>query len=312
MNAELKKAYTTALGYTLIIGLSFLFVKIALRSAKPLDILAHRFTFSFIAASVPLLIGRLRLNIDWKKDLLALLPLAIFYPVLFFAFQVFGLVYTSTSEAGIIQATIPILTMILAAVFLGERTGGWQLAASLLSVAGVIFIFAMKGLNLSGDSLRGGALILLSALSFALYSVGARRISQRKDIFTITYVMIVAGFVGFNLIALGRHAATGTLPDYFTPLGDWRFIGAMLYLGVLSSLVTSYLSNYTLARLEASKNSMFANLATLITVVAGVVILGEQLAWFHLVGGAAIVAGVIGRNFLPAPRRKTVATSPHK
>jgi drug/metabolite transporter (DMT)-like permease len=303
MNAELKKAYLAALGYTLIIGLSFLFVKIALQSAEPLDILAHRFTFSFVAMLIPLLSGRLRLRIDWRRDLPALLPLALFYPVLFFAFQVFGLVHTSTSEAGIIQATIPILTMILAALVLGERTGGWQLAASLLSVAGVIFIFAMKGLDVSGHSLLGGGFILLSALSFALYSVGARRACQRMDVLTVTCVMIAVGFVAFNLIALGRHTLSGTLPAYFAPLGEWRFVAAVLYLGVLSSLVTSYLSNYTLARLEASKNSMFANLATLITIVAGVLVLGEKLEWYHLAGGAAIIAGVIGRNFLPAPKR---------
>lgn len=305
MSPESKKAYAAALGYTLIIGLSFLFVKIALRSAEPLDILAHRFTFCFVAASVPLLFGWAKADISWKRDLTDLLPLAIFYPVLFFGFQVFGLVYTSTSEAGIIQAAIPILTMILAALFLGERTGGWQLAAALLSVAGVVFIFAMKGLDFSADTFLGDVLILLSALAFALYSVAVRRASRRKSVFTITYVMTVAGFVVFNIVALGRHLAAGSLPAYFAPLGDWHFIGAMLYLGVLSSLITSYLSNYALARIEASKNSMFANLATLITIVAGVLVLGEHLEWFHIAGGVAIVAGVIGRNFLPAPAPKS-------
>ncbi len=98
----------------------FFFVKLALTAANPVDILAHRFTVAFLAALFPLLLGWVKIGIS-MKDALKVLPLALFYPVMFFAFQVFGLVYTSSSEAGIIQAAIPIFTMIFAAYFLNER-----------------------------------------------------------------------------------------------------------------------------------------------------------------------------------------------
>lgn len=130
-----KSAYAAALLYAFIIGFSFFFVKLALTAANPVDILAHRFTVAFLAALFPLLLGWVKIGIS-MKDALKVLPLALFYPVMFFAFQVFGLVYTSSSEAGIIQAAIPIFTMIFAAYFLNERFTKRQFFFTVLSAGG--------------------------------------------------------------------------------------------------------------------------------------------------------------------------------
>lgn len=43
-----NRAYLAALGYTIIIGFVFIFIKIALQTSDPLNILAHRFSLSFL------------------------------------------------------------------------------------------------------------------------------------------------------------------------------------------------------------------------------------------------------------------------
>ena len=48
-------AYLAAIGYAIVIGLSFLFTKLSLDAADPIDILGHRFTVSFIAVLIPVL-----------------------------------------------------------------------------------------------------------------------------------------------------------------------------------------------------------------------------------------------------------------
>ncbi|MGI6645486.1 MAG: EamA family transporter [Limnochordia bacterium] len=55
-----------------------------------------------------------------------MLPLALLYPVLFFGLQTAGLVYATSVEGGIISATSPIFTLILATVFLKEKSTPWQ------------------------------------------------------------------------------------------------------------------------------------------------------------------------------------------
>ncbi|MGD2273489.1 DMT family transporter, partial [Bacillus wiedmannii] len=290
------KAYLSALLYSFIIGFSFMFVKLALTVTSPLDTLAHRFTVAFVAASIPIIFGFVKLNMSFK-NILALLPLAIFYPALFFAFQAFGLVYTSSSEAGIIQAAIPIFTMMLASYFLKEYTNTWQKISVLISVIGVIYIFIMNGIGTHETSFIGIILILLSALSSAFYNVLARKMTKKFKLMDLTYTMTVIGFISFNLIAIASHISKGTITAYFKPFTNGTFLISILYLGLLSSLLTALLLNYSLSYIEAAKISVFSNLSTLITIIAGVIFLHEQISYFHIIGTIMIILGIIGTNF---------------
>lgn len=241
-----KSAYTAALLYAFIIGFSFFFVKLALTAASPVDILAHRFTIAFLAALFPLLLGWVKIGIS-MKDALKVLPLALFYPVMFFAFQVFGLVYTSSSEAGIIQAAIPIFTMIFAAYFLNERFTKRQFFFTVLSAAGVACIFMMKSAGTGSSDLRGAALILLSALSSAGYSVLARKMTRTFSSLELTYVTTGAGFL-FSTASRDQSYGRRYAERIFAPFINPVFVLSVLYLGVMSSFATSFLSNYALSK----------------------------------------------------------------
>ncbi|MBP2633667.1 MAG: protein of unknown function transrane [Firmicutes bacterium] len=300
---QLNKAYIAALLYAFIIGFSFMFVKIALTVATPLDTLAHRFSISFLAIFIFFLIKKIRFSIKFK-DILAILPLALFYPALFFSFQAFGLLYTSSSEAGIIQATVPIFTLALATYFLKEHSTLWQQIFTCLSVAGVIYIFMMKGFSPELTNTRGILLILLSTLSAACYNVLARNLTQRYSLVILTYIMSLLGMLLFNGMAIVQHINNHTLMYYFTSFLNKDFLIATLYLGLFSSLGTSFLSNYALSKMEASKMSVFNNFATLVTILAGVFYLGEKLESYHFIGGAVIVIGVIGANFRTKAKKK--------
>jgi len=223
--------------------------------------------------------------------------LAILYPTLFFAFQVFGLVNVSSSEAGIIQATIPIFTLIFASIFLKETSTSGQKIAIIFSVVGVIYIMYMNDIENKNTSLLGSGLILISALVSSLYNVCARNLTQRYSLFTITYIMTLFGFITFNGLALTNHLINNTIHQFMEPFVHLDFVIAIAYLGLLSSLVTSYLSNYALSKIEASKMSVFSNFATLITILAGVIFLKEQFHLYHLVGSIIIITGVIGTNY---------------
>ncbi|AEI40947.1 DMT family transporter [Paenibacillus mucilaginosus] len=300
-------AYLAAVGNAVIIGFSFLFVKIALDTAHPLDTLAHRFTASFAVLALAAAFGWIRVKLR-PREMAALLPLALLYPSLFFAFQAFGLAYSSSSEAGIIHATVPIFTALLAAAVLKEYAGVRQILFILLSAAGVVYIFVMKGAAIGSGALLGTVLILVSAGCMAAYSVLARRMTRRFTVMEMTFAMTLIGFVFFNGMSVIRHLLAGTLPAYFEPLGSLPFLGSVLYLGILSSMVTAMLNNYALSKLEASKAGVFTHLSTLVTMAAGALLLGEQLFYYHFVGAALIVLGVVGTN-LPGSRKKPVSSA---
>lgn len=294
--SEKRKAYKAAISYAFIIGLSFMFVKVTLTVASPIDTLAHRFTFAFIGIVILMVFTKNKLTIK-KYDLLKILPLAILYPIVFFTFQVLGLARISSSEAGIIQATIPIFTLALAGLLLKEKATRGQLVFISLSVLGVIYMLIMNGANATTGNVIGSGFILLSALAASLYNVFARRLTKQYSLLTLTYVMTLCGFVIFNGMALGNHLVNGTINEFFQPLTHVDFVIAILYLGLLSSLGTSYLSNYALSKLEASQMSVFSNFATLITILAGVLVLQEVFHLYHFIGGILIIIGVIGTNY---------------
>ncbi|AFS78997.1 putative drug/metabolite transporter [Gottschalkia acidurici 9a] len=296
-NNKYKLVYMAAISYAIITGLSFLFTKIALGYGDPTDILAHRFTASFIAISIPVLMKWTKVDYN-KERIKKIIPLAILYPLMFFGFQTFGLIHASSSEAGILMAAAPVFTLILATYFLKEKTNILQKISIVLSVLGVIYIMVMKGSAFDVNNMTGIILLVLSALCFSGYSVMARSLTKDFTTIELSYMMTIISFICFNVVSIGNHIIRGDIKAYITPLGSLNYIIAIVYLGVLSSLGTSLLTNYVLSKIEASKMSVFSNLGTVISIVAGVVFLKEEIFYYHIIGSIFIIGGVIGTNFL--------------
>lgn len=288
-------AYIAAVLYAAIIGLSFLFVKMTVTVAHPIDVLAHRFALSLIVVSIPVILGWIKIRLS-LRDLWRIIPLGLLSPVLFFAFQAFGLVSSNSSEAGIIQAMAPVFTLVLASVFLKERTSTMQKLFLLLSVVGVVFIFIMQGSGVSMSNLKGIALLLLSTFCFAGYGVLARPLTQKYKPMELTWVTLMVGCIVFNAASLIRHASSGSMMDYIKPLGDTSYLGALAYLAILSTMISTLLASYALTHLEASQMSVFSNLSTLISIVGGAWILHESVGSYHYIGALLIIAGVLGTN----------------
>ncbi len=241
----LTAAYGLAVANALIIGLSFSFVKVAVTLAGPVDTLAFRFLIALAVCVLYAKIKGIRPRFDLKNSL-RLLPMGACYPLGFFLFQGFGLLYASSGEAGILNATGPIFTAIIAATFIRERYNPVQCFSILLSVAGVVYIAYPKGASLDPGNIAGIALILLSALSGAGYAVANRALVRSFTTFEITYYLMIVGAVAFTLASLVQHAIHGTFSTIFTPFSDTSFTTAVLYLALFSSLLTTVFASLAL------------------------------------------------------------------
>ncbi|RJX39955.1 DMT family transporter [Paenibacillus pinisoli] len=300
---EARLPYFIAVLNAVIIGLSFLFAKLVLDYASPLDTLAFRFAISFLVISVPVAFGWVKLSYR-GKPIFKVLLLATMYPLAFFLLQAFGLQHASSAEGGILYAFTPVVTMIFASLFLKEAITVLQKLSIFLSVFGVVFIFIMKGSRIDLWNLTGISLLLLTCVAFAGYTVLARSLSKHFKPAEITYLMMGIGFVFFMVTSVTSHASKGTLHHLFAPFASGVFIVSILFLAIISSLFTALMANYILARMEASKMSVFANLSTIVSMTAGAVFLGEEVTIYHLIGSVMIIAGVIGTNRLG--RNKTL------
>nr|WP_245612002.1 hypothetical protein [endosymbiont 'TC1' of Trimyema compressum] len=77
------------------------------------------------------------------------------------------------------------------------------------------------------------------------------------------------GFVFFNIMALFNHIINPNLGSYWLPLINPLYLISILYLGLSGSLASSFLSNYSLSKINAVKMSIFGNLSIVITIFLG-------------------------------------------
>lgn len=298
-------SYLLAVVNAVVIGLSFLLVKLTLQYAAPIDTLTYRFAAAFFIMIFPVAFRFVTLAYR-GKPLYLLLLLASFYPVGYFVLQTCGLQYATSAEGGIISAFTPIATMLLASIVLKEMTTALQKLFILLSTAGVAFIFVMKGSSIDLSQITGIVLLILASAVFAGYSVLARVVTRHFRSMEISCFMVGSGFLSLMAYSLSTHSLSGTMVDFVAPLANGTFLALVVGLGAIQ-LLTSFLANYILSQIEASKMSVFANLSTVVSIASGAVFLQEAVAWYHLFGSAMIIAGVIGSNFsvkLSAHKRK--------
>lgn len=290
---ERTKGYLSILLHGLFIGFSFLAVKIALSYTDALDLLSYRFTVTAIALLIVGLFNKEIKALDFRT-FFQILPIGIFYPILFFLFQTFGLTVTTSSEAGIIYSMSPVMTFLVAKLLIKEKTNRTKLIFMTIAILGLVFINIMDGLRLRFSNLPGALLIVLSAFSISVYNVLIKKHSSDFTPLQLTYIVSLQGFLIFGSVSLIKHLIQGDWKSYVTALTNPLLLLAVLYIGIFASLLSNLTASYSLMRLEATTVSLFQNLATVYIIISGVVFLNEKLYYYHYIGFAAVLAGTIG------------------
>jgi len=288
-------AIAAGIGMAVIWGISFLFTKQTLDHTFPLQLLGFRFGSAAILLSVLKLTGVIRVNLK-GKPISSLLLLALFQPGLYFVGETWGVKWTSASEAGMVIALAPVALAVMAAIFLKEKLNYKQMFSIAASVLGVLVIISAQGKLQFGEHLWGILALLLAVLAAGAYSILARHSSKRFTPLEITFVMMWAGTVLFNVLGIGQSVFEGSLMDYLKPLQVPSVLWATLYLGALSSVLAFFLSNYMFAALPVSQTTPILNLITVVSVFSGVVFRGELFSWIHALGITLIILGVWGTN----------------
>lgn len=298
-----NSALLAAVAFSIIIGLSFMFVKISLTYEGQLLILAQRFTFAFLGLALFLAIKPINLRLN-RKEVMIVLIISLFYPIIFFSSQILGLDQTTVTEAGIIQAIAPAITVLLASLFLKEHVRKVQGIGIVLSIAGVVFLQLMNSSGGYDFHLIGNLLILLSILATAIWQVMSSSATKSIAPIQITIYIIFIGFLFFNVIYFLNGGSAG---EYMNSLTEIPYLLSILFLGVLSTFGTSLLSIYAVSELPVIQVSVFNNVATLITILSGALILSEPFHFYHVIGAVVIICGVILVNTKKKPKHAKAA-----
>lgn len=284
-----KKAIIASLVGNTIFGFSFLASKIALNHTTPMVLLTTRFLIAFAILTVMAALGVIKVQFK-GKHVVTLALLGVFQPVVYFLFENYGVQMTNSSIGGIIISLVPIVNFFLGSTFLKEHFRIQQLLWAILSVVGVC-ILSING-SMGGNLNMLGILCLIGAvLSAGVFSVLSRGLSEEFSPIERTYGMFLIGAIAFPL--LGLIQTKGHLfGEIVVQLGNPEFLIAVLYLAVLSSIIAYFTLNYAVTYLPIRQSSSFTSLTSVISVVAGAVILHEPVTMIQLFGIILILVGV--------------------
>ncbi len=219
---------------------------------------------------------------DWK--LLALL--ALLQPCLYFIFEAHALTLTTSSQAGVISASVPLLVAAGACLTLGERLTAKTLAGLVLALAGVAWLSLAAAPNETAPHpLLGNLLELCAMICAAAYMILLKRLSDRYGAWTLTALQTFAGAIFF---------LPGAVPFFERGLASISGAEAfsLLYLGAGATLGAFGLYNWGLSRMPAGKGSSFINLVPVSAAAMGWLLLGETLSPTQGLAAVAVLFGV--------------------
>ena len=180
-----------------------------------------------------------------------------------------------------------------------------------LSISALVLMIFMGASTIS-FSVKG---ILLLAISSALIAGSNVMMRQIKKIFTpieITFAIVISGFLFFNTITLVHGLVTGTLDDYVALFGNTKFLLATAYLGIFCIMFTAQLMSYMMAHMPAVQGTLYGNVSTAISIIAGTIFLSEPLQSYHIICAGLIITGVVGISLSGSKQQSPVLSHQDK
>lgn len=277
---------------------SFVGTKLAYESFPPLTLGACRFVIAALLLA-GVLVARRQLVRPERKDLGTLCLSGFLGITLYFSMENVGVSLTSASNAALIVASYPAITLAMERMIYGTKISWLQGGGVLMAMFGVYLISSADAGNMEGEKLVGNIILAATGIVWALYNFVTRKVVNRYPALTVSFYQTVAGAVAF-------------VPLTLFEAGQWRVpsagsLAVLVYLGIFCSVAAFMMYNFGLRRLSAGTAVTLLNLVPVFGVLFSVLILRETVSAAQILGGAVVIAGVIisvrhaGARTAPSP-----------
>ena len=251
-------------------------------------LLALRMLFSapfFLAVALRHAAGK-HLSPLQSHDYLAVLLLGILGYYLSSLFDFIGLQYISAGLERLILFLYPTLVLLLSVFLLGKAFGAKEIVALLLSYAGIGVVFFDELHVQSEHLLLGAGLVFASALTYAVYLIGAGETIARIGAMRFTaYAMLVA-CMATMLQFLLTHPPQALL----APL---RIYQISLAMAIVSTVLPVFMLSASIRLIGAGHTALIGSIGPVATLFMANVFLGEELTALQIGGAALVMMGVL-------------------
>ena len=287
------KHWIAFIGLGLIWGSSFLWIKIAVQEMGPNTLVAYRVLFGLLFGIVVVLFQRAKWPSTFK-EWLPLLVLGLTNIAIPFFLISWGEQVIDSGVASILDATVPLFTILVAHFLLhDDKMTVPKVLGLLMGFAGVVVLMS-KDIGASSGSLLGQAAVIIASVFYAASSIIARKYTEDTPaifrsvgpLVSATAVMWLATFV------VESPVKVPTLPLIWV---------ALLWLGILGSGFAFILLYYLIHEIGPTRATMVTYLFPLSGVTLGVLFLHEQLTWQVLTGAVLIILSLVVANWRTQP-----------
>ena len=259
--------------------------KVVLEVIPPFTLLTTRLLLGILALAIVIAL-RPKAKLTWSQVWQIFLVGVVGYGISL-GFQFVGTKLSTASNGSLVTSATPAFILIFAPFLLGERNTPRGLIALAVSTLGVLAVIDPRSAELSSSLFWGNMSLIAAALTWALYSVLVRKVTQSTDVITSTAIMLAGGLPSSILFGAVELKTQGM--GVITP----GIIGGILFLGIISTAIAMFLWNYAFAEIPAAVASLTFFAQPVVGTLLGWFFLGEKITPLFLFGGVLIGIGLI-------------------
>jgi drug/metabolite transporter (DMT)-like permease len=295
--------YSVLILVCMIWGGAFPAIKYLLAFLTPLQLVKFRY---MIAVPFFLVIlskkGKFAISEIISKHTVSLLIASFFGVIGYNLSLAYGEMEIPSGIASLIINLSPIFTLILSIIFIGESITVFMLLGMTISFSGLFILVSMgaQGGAANSNYYLYALITVLAPLSWAIYTIASKKLTEKFDAFTITGLTIVIG----------------TLPLFFTLRGSdfiaMKTMSATAWIVLLFLSIASTSLGYTvwvlaLRSLPSSKVASFVYLIPVFSVIIGRIFLGEPITTHMILGAGLLLSGVYVVNRAKTQKKSVIS-----
>lgn len=188
----------------------------------------------------------------------------------------------SSGLAGLLISFGPIFVVLLSCIFLRERIGKSLVLALALALVGATVLTVNADLTFL--TITGPLAVILAAFMYGVYSVGSKPLVHEYGPVAVAVWAALLGTV-FALPLLSWN--------FFTQISRLSLAGwfSVAYLAVISTVVANMILYTLIGSRAVSRLSVQLYLIPLVSLVGGILLLGESWSIFTIIGACFLLAG---------------------
>ena len=254
--------------------------KVVMQVIPPFSLIVTRLVLGILTLAIPVVVKK-----SWKvtyRQFWSIFGVGLIGYGISLGFQFVGTKLSTAATGALVTSATPAFVLLFAALLLSEKITRRRLLALGIATVGVVAVIDPRNAVLSPTFFWGNLCLVAAALTWALYSVLIRKVTQETDVLTTTLIAFLGGLPVCLPLSVWEVVTQGF---HTINLG---VVGGILFLGIISTAIAMYLWNTAFAVLDAGVASLTFFAQPMVGTLLSVIFLNDHITPLFVIGGVLI------------------------